>query len=424
MWRKHIKVGIVGLLVLLITPIGMVVGCKAPVEAPPPTAPEEKVVTEYSVAIYLDYSGPYAEVAPDVEGATKVAFTWWNEAIGADLGIKVTPKYFDFRWDSAVAASQHPMVVSDLQPIAILEDGYPYALAIMKQLPLDKIPALHLTGGYNFMNAPHSWIFFPLTSYAEHTLAFLDWWAQNKGTPKFAAKGFDTAPWHTVQGILAAYCPEKGYEYLGTKFTGASNIEPDMVPSVLWAMERDPDFVIEIESAYNTIVFAKAIHEVGAYGDFAMVYSLHEGLAEVGRVVGYETIEGYYMMTPVDFISTTGRGHKIWYENVGTVAPGLALEATACRSLAISFILLQAVEKAAATVGAANITGQAMYDEFDAGSFSGMDLCDDIQMDPEDRLVGVKGVKVYQMVEGEIVDVTGGTGWQPVPYYSTKWLYK
>ena len=419
MWKKEARIGIAALAVLLVASIGILVGCKPAEEAPPAA---EKALTEYNIAVYLDYTGPYAEIAPDCEAATKTAFTWWNKAKGADLGIKLTPKYYDFRYDGAVTASQHPAVISDIAPIAILEDGIPYVLALVQQLPLDKVPAIHMTGGYNFFNAPHAWIFCPLTSYGEHFLAFLDWWDSNIGTPKFAAKGFDTPPWHTVRGILEAYCEEKGYDYRGTKFT--SNMEPDMTPSVLWALDKDIDFLVEVESPYNTIVFAEAMHEVGAYGEFDPVYSLHEGLAEVGRVVGYDKINGYYMVTPVDFLSTTGRGQKLWYDNIEEIEPGLGLEATTCRAFTASLILTQAVEKAAATVGPENLTGQALYDELDDGTFDGMDLSAEIVTDPYDRLIGAKGVKVYEMVEGEIVDVTGDIGWQPVPYYSTKWLYE
>lgn len=419
MHTKHIRLGMAVLLVLLLVSTGILIGCKPAEKAPPP--PAEKKITQYNIAVYLDYTGPYAEIAPDIEGASKVALTWWNETKGKELGIKLVPKYYDFRYDSAVCASQHPSVISELKPIAILEDGIPYCLALMKQLAIDKVPAIHLTGGYEFMNSPGGWIFVPLSSYMEQCLAFLDWWAKTKGPVNFACKGFDTPPWQTGQNIIDAYSKQKGYTFKGVKFTG--NIEPNMVPSVMWLLDQKPDFVFDIESVYNTVVLAKAMVETGAKGKFALVYSLHEGLAEVGRVVGYETIEGYYMVTPVDFLSTTGRGQKIWYENAGRIAPGLTLQATTCRGLANSLILTQAVEKAAATVGADKLTGQVIYDTLNAGSFTGMDLCDDVQIDPQDRLRGVKGVKAYQMVKGKIVDITGGTGWTPLAYFGTKWLY-
>ena len=419
MLKNQARILLVALFVLSMVSTGVLFGCKPTEEAVPPTAEEE--ITQYNLAVYQDYTGPYGELGPEIEGATKVALTWWNENKGKELGIRLVPKYYDFRYDGAVCASQHPAVISELKPIAILEDGIPYCLAIMKQLAIDKVPAIHLTGGYEFLNSPGGWIFVPLSSYTEHCLGFTDWWAKAKGPPSVAGKGFDTPPWHTVQSILDAYCKQKGYNYKGVKLTG--NIEPNMVPSVMWMLDLKPDFVFNIESVYNTVVLAKAMHEVGAYGKFALVYSLHEGLAEVGKIVGYEAIEGYYMVTPIDFLNKTGRGQKIWYQNAGIIAPGLGLENTTGRAFANTLVLTQAVEKAAATVGADKLSGQAIYDALDTGAFSGLDLCDDIQIEHQDRLRGIKGVKIYQMVKGKITDITGGTGWAPVPYFGTTWLY-
>ena len=423
--KERVRLVFIGLLVFLIAFGGVIIGCQPPATKPAQpttTTPVQKPVSKYNVAVYLDYTGPYAEIAADQEAAVKVAFSWWNNAKGVELGINLTPKFYDFRYDSSVASSQHPGIISDIKPIAIMEDGIPYVLAIMKQVEIDKVPVIHLTGGYLFFNKPNGWIFAPLSAYVEHILSFMDWFAKAKETPKIACKGFDNPEWRLIQAVVEKYSIDKGYKYLGTKLT--ENVVPDMTPSVQWAMGLNPNIVVQVESAFNTIVFAKAMHEAGAYGKFPMVYSLHQGLAEVGKVVGYETIEGYYMVTPVDFLSRTGRGQKIWYENVGKYAPGVNFEATSCRVFTNSLILLQAVEKAAAKVGADKITGQAMYDVLDAGSFDGMDLCGNVTMDPQDRLKGVSGAKVYQMVKGKITDVTGAGGWQPLPYYATKWLYK
>jgi hypothetical protein len=129
-------------------------------------------------------------------------------------------------------------------------------------------------------------------------------------------------------------------------------------------------------------------------------------------------LEGEYEVSPVNLLDHNTKGARLYFDNYQQYAPQLKWGSTTAFGVAMGVVLTQAVEKAAAKVGAQNITGQAMYDVLDAGSFSGLGLVGDVQFDPADRLAGGKAVIVYQVKGGE---VTAATDWIPLPTIPKWW---
>src|SRR3546814_11011500 len=59
----------------------------------------------YNIASLADFTGPYADVMKDLNGARHSAVAWWNAEVGKDLGVQPRMKDYDHRYDAAQVAS-------------------------------------------------------------------------------------------------------------------------------------------------------------------------------------------------------------------------------------------------------------------------------------------------------------------------------
>ena len=113
-------------------------------------AVQAQAQTTYNVAGIADFTGPYADVMKDIAGCRKGVLDWWNQEVGASLGVALKIKEYDSRYDVAQIASLWPGVKSELNPVAVLGLGGPDTAALQQRLPSDKIPLILATAGYGF----------------------------------------------------------------------------------------------------------------------------------------------------------------------------------------------------------------------------------------------------------------------------------
>src|SRR3546814_10626430 len=104
----------------------------------------------YNIASLADFTGPYADVMKDLNGARHSAVAWWNAEVGKDLGVQLRMKDYDHRYDAAQVASLWPGIKAELNPIIALGVGAPDATALQGRLPADGIPLIMSTAGYGF----------------------------------------------------------------------------------------------------------------------------------------------------------------------------------------------------------------------------------------------------------------------------------
>ena len=95
---------------------------------------------EYNLAMLSDFSGPYADIMPILAGGREAVIDWWNATRGKELGVKLSYKNYETRYDAAQVASLWPGIKSELSPIAVLGLGGPDVAALSERLPEDKIP--------------------------------------------------------------------------------------------------------------------------------------------------------------------------------------------------------------------------------------------------------------------------------------------
>lgn len=97
---------------------------------------------DYVISASADFSGPFADVMPNAMSGINAMADWWNEEIGAGLGVAVEIKIYDMRYDASVIARTWPSILRSDAPIMHLGFGSPDLTTLMSRLPNDRVPML------------------------------------------------------------------------------------------------------------------------------------------------------------------------------------------------------------------------------------------------------------------------------------------
>ncbi len=393
-----VKVGIVLLVAVAVAILPC--ACK-------PAAP--KTLAEYNVANYSDLTGVYAELSKMTIPAQKVAFDYWNENVGKKLGVKLVHKIYDSRYDAAEVSSIHARIVPMDKPIAILTQGGPSVLPIVEKLPEQKIVAIHGTAGYGFLHRQAGWVFCPLRGYTHHIAAAADWFAKEWKEPRklrFCVTIFE--------GVTAKDISEPADPYVKSNpkiempFGGTINHDGkavDLTGFVRKVMEEGkPDVIFLAPTGISATAFYSAMKELGYLHKVPIINPCYQGLGVMEKMVGAAMIEGDYEANTVNMMPET-EGYKIFSENIAKYAPGSPWGGSPAQYTLQVYLLGRAVERAVEKVGAANVTGQALYDVLNQGDFQAKEfygLGGDAKFTPDDRLAGFSAVYMYRMKNGKV----------------------
>jgi branched-chain amino acid transport system substrate-binding protein len=377
---------------------------------------------QYNVSISLDYTGPFANVMDSWYAGQQSVFDWWNETRGKQLGIKLNVKTYDMRYDPAVVARTWPQVLADDKPIVFLGMGTPDLVSLMKRLPADKVPMIMSTAMVGPLWTPDGWHFSYRPTYSQE---FAGLFAYLQGRlPEKRPLRIGTV---STQGIAGYVDQVNGVVKLAQtypdRFVVSSSQWVDNQPINITSQIRDmvqtkPDVILVGTNTAQVVATLKALKELGL--KIPVVTSSHNGLTEVVKGVPMEDLEGsisVFAFAPsvdpslkvVDVFNKYNKGKGTW---------GL----TAAQTSGQALLAVAAVERAAAKVGAANITGQAMYDALLAGPFPAenfMGLLTAVKFDksapfPTEKLA----VKALTVKDGKFVPLT--VDWMAVPELS-KW---
>ncbi|MGE3067396.1 MAG: ABC transporter substrate-binding protein, partial [Hyphomicrobiaceae bacterium] len=132
---------------------------------------------EYKIPGIVDNSGPFADLTKHLI-ARDAVFKWWNDNEGKKLGIKLTVKNYDTRYDGTVVASLWPGILSENKPVLAMGLGGADVAALQQRLPRDKVPVLYAPPGYGYSWQPDQWLFNVRPSYAHEWAAALTWFIQ------------------------------------------------------------------------------------------------------------------------------------------------------------------------------------------------------------------------------------------------------
>ncbi len=377
----------------------------------------------------VDFSGPYADLTKHLV-ARDAVIKWWNDNDGKKLGVKLTVKNYDTRYDGTVVASMWPGIVTEMKPIIGLGLGGADQSALQQRLPNDKVPMIYAPPGYGFGWLPNQWVFNARATYVHEWVTALAWYAaQNpqKRPLKVAFLSTQASPAYVdfVKGVdkyIKTVLEPKGIATVVA--TEWIEIQPvDVSSPMKKIVDAKADLII---GTGNTTMAAAALRAMQLHGvnipTLAAPWHTVWPLAQAMK--SYVPWEGHMTVTGV--VSSTDKTGKAWpfYQELARNY-GLPAEWNPMNLLGISqgLLAVRAVEHAAKKVGADKLTGTAVYDALTTGTFT------------EDELMGVlptlkfnkdapfptenTKVKVEWVKDGKYQLAT--PNWLTIPSDVTKW---
>ena len=332
---------------------------------------------EYIVTCSVDYTGPYAVIMPPFETSRKAFFTWWNETKGKELGITLSSKAYDMRYDPSVVASTWPGILTGDKPIAHMGLGGPDVAALMKRLPQDKVPMIMSTATYGFIWLPDMWVFQPRPTYAHEAAGFFNWVHQNqiKDRPiRIGAINSKVSPAYVdmINGIESFCAATPWAECVGTEWVQMKPVS--LVSEVRRLARKKPDFIWISTNTTHVIGAIKAQKELGIH--IPILGATHDGI-QMSAMASKDInlLEGHYDSGAVDpAVDLNVQGAKIYAEYCEKLGLENKWSIVAVQAAIMEVLTLRAVERAAEMVGAENITGEAIYNAMYAKPFTQEDL--------------------------------------------------
>lgn len=323
-------------------------------------------MTSYNIAWLSDFSGPYADVWPDVQEGQEAVLNWWNDTVGSELGVQIGARTYDHRYDPSQVASMWPGILSELEPIAALGVGGPDVAALQERLPDDQVPLIMGTAGYGYAWDPEPWIFNPRATYAHEAAAFLAWYAEEQGLDelRFGNISSEASPSYVdiVEGTEHWAAETDGFEFVGVEY---GEVQPaDLSNEVRRLLQNDVHVILIQTNTTAAVLAAQALESQGAGDDVVIMVSSHNSLGASGEAAGDICVfdgmyEAYGMAIPAeesgdayDFFTLLSDEYGLDAEWDVSTIQGLEQQVFAMR------IIEQAIEE----VGAENLDGNAIRD--------------------------------------------------------------
>lgn len=384
---------------------------------------------EYRVPGLLDFSGPFADLSKQMVSRDAVV-KWWNDNDGKKLGVRLTVRNYDTRYDGTVVASMWPGILAEMKPIIGMGLGGADLNALQQRLPNDKVPMVYAPPGYGFGWLPNQWVFNARATYVHEWVTALTWYAsQNpqKRPLKVAFLSTQASPAFVdfVKGIdkyIKTVLEPKGIAtVVATEWV---EIQPvDVASPMKKIIDSKADVII---GTGNTTMAAAALRAQQLHGvnipTIAAPWHTIWPLAQAMK--SYTPWEGHMVVTGI--ASTTDKTSAAWkfYQTLSKDY-GLPAEWNPINLLGISQALLtvRAVEHAARKVGADKLTGQAVYDVLVSDTFTEEELMGVLptmkfNRDAPFPLEGGK-VRVEWVKDGKYQLAT--PQWLTIPSDVTKW---
>jgi len=344
---------------------------------------------EYKVPALSDFSGPFADVTKHLVSRDAV-IKWWNDNEGKKLGIKLSVKNYDTRYDGTVVASMWPGILAEMKPIVGLGLGGADLSALQQRLPNDKVPMIYSTPGYGFGWLPNQWVFNARATYVHEWTTGLLWYAsQNpqKRPLKVAFVSTQSSPAFVdiVKGIdkyIKTVLEPKGIAtVVATEWVDMQPV--DLSSQIKKVIDAKADI---ITGTANTTMAAAALRAMQLHGvNIPTLASPWHTIWPLGMAMkSFAPWEGHMVVTGI--ASSTDKKGKAWeFYQVLAKGYGLPAEWNPLSLLGISqgLLAVRAIEHAAKKVGADKLTGQVIYDTLLSDEFT------------EDELMGVLPARKY-----------------------------
>lgn len=383
---------------------------------------------EYKIPGIVDNSGPFADLTKHLI-ARDAVFKWWNDTEGKKLGITLTVKNYDTRYDGTVVASLWPGILSENKPILAMGLGGADVAALQQRLPRDKVPVLYAPPGYGYSWQPDQWLFNVRPSYTHEWSAALLWFIEQNQAKKpvkvaFLSTQASPAFVDIVNGLtkyIKTVLEPKGLATIVA--TEWVEIQPvDIASPMKKIIDAKADVIM---GTANTTLAAAALRAEQLHGvnipTIASPWHTIWPLAQAMKT--YAPWEGHMVVTGI--APTTDKSSKAWeFYQVLSKQYGLPAEWNPLNVLGISqgIVAVRAIEHTAKRVGADKITGEGVYQTLVSQKFTDdelMGLLAGVSFSKEAPFLLFGKVKIETVKDGKYVLAT--PQWRPVPEDVTKW---
>jgi branched-chain amino acid transport system substrate-binding protein len=383
---------------------------------------------EYKIPGIVDNSGPFADLTKHLI-ARDAVFKWWNDNEGKKLGITLTVKNYDTRYDGTVVASLWPGILSENKPVLAMGLGGADVAALQQRLPRDKVPVLYAPPGYGYSWQPDQWLFNVRPSYTHEFAAGLLWFIEQNQAKKpikvaFLSTQASPAFVDIVNGLtkyIKTVLEPKGLAtVVATEWV---DIQPvDVASPMKKIIDAKADVIM---GTVNTTLAAAAIRAEQLHGvsipTIASPWHTIWPLAQAMK--SYAPWEGHMVVTGIT--PTTDKSGKPWeFYQMLSKQYGLPAEWNPLNVLGLSqgIVAVRAIEHTAKRVGADKITGEAVYETLQTHKFTDdelMGLLAGVSFSRDAPFLLSGKVKIETVKDGKYVLAT--PEWRPVPEDVTKW---
>jgi|GEM_PF-2862931 len=394
--------------------LGILLGCTPPAPAEPATPPTTTTptkVTEYMIPTFIDATDVYAELYnTTVLPATQSAYEGWNTDVGSKIGVKILNKIYDTKYNFSEASSLYDRSVQTDKPIAYNMLVSPGALANRDKFSVNKTPAV-IWFSYAAAATPDGWLFAPGRAYPQHYATAIEYlvandWKNTARKPRIAIATFSGVYSNDLVSTIEPWLKTNDkIEYVGAFFHDGAPV--DLTGYVRDLMKAEPDYIQLGTTSVSLTAYYKALEDLGYLHKVTHLHPCYQSLDLAARGVGWDKLEGDFAVAPAN--AAPGTRAFDWFTKYGDkYYKGATFGSTTVSYAAGTYLLLAAVERAAAKVGADKITGPDIYDAINGQSFTSAELSDvtsDITLIPADRLSGVNTLYMYKAVDGKEVMV-------------------
>ena len=386
--------------------------------------------TKYKVPVISDFTGSWAQLFKAWVPMQKAVFAWWNNTEGKRLGVELDLKHYDGRYDSSVIASMWPGILAECKPIIALGGGGADVAALQQRLPRDKVPVIYGTATYGYGWLPNQWLFQARPLYVQEWLAAMMWYAEQHPEKRPLRVAFLScqiaAALDIVKGIekyVSDVLEPKGLAKIVAKeYTDTNPV--DTSSQVKKIVDAKADLVLGVVTPAMSSAYIRACELYGV--NIPTIGSPHHTIWAFGKAMKtYKPFEGHLVVAahaPVtDKNSKAYEFYKLLVEKYGLKKN--SYNPYTMMALNQSILAVRAVEHAVKKVGAANLTGQAVYDAILAKPFTEEELMcalPTLQFTKEAPFsTGEPKVMIETVKNGEYT--LAAPEWIPVPADVEKW---
>lgn len=320
--------------------------------------------TNYLVPSLSDFSGPFSTVMPALGGAREATIAWWNAEVGKKIGVNLTMKAYDTRFDAAQTASLWPGILAE-KPLVGFALGGPDLAALQQRLPNDKVVLFSASASNGFAWRPNQWVLSARPTFVHELVGFIDWYQKTKGGGK------------PVKMALVTSEASPSYVDIAKGITAYAKAHPEVLNlvEVVYAEVQPADLTLQMRRVTNAgaeVILAPASLQQGIAVKRALqalnkkvpvVFSMHNAPGFISRPLGgFEVLEGDYEAQSGVIATDEPTEPKKFYDMLvakyGLKAPWHGITAS---GISQTLVLVRSVEAAAKKYGPTKLNGDLIH---------------------------------------------------------------